>query len=103
MVGIYIGESSIFFSLKWVKFSAEDYIYKSILYLKLGFYICVLIFSILPFFFKEYRLKNKERFKEMGKKWRAKNPNYGKEWLLKNPEYKKQYWLKTKEQNDQTQ
>jgi oligosaccharide repeat unit polymerase len=57
MVGIYIGESSIFFSLKWVKFSAEDYIYKSILYLKLGFYICVLIFSILPFFFKEYRLK----------------------------------------------
>jgi oligosaccharide repeat unit polymerase len=57
MVGIYIGESSIFFSLKWVKFSAEDYIYKSILYLKLGFYICVLLFSILPFFFKEYRLK----------------------------------------------
>jgi oligosaccharide repeat unit polymerase len=57
MVGIYIGESSIFFSLKWVKFSAEDYISKSILYLKLGFYICVLIFSILPFFFKEYRLK----------------------------------------------
>jgi hypothetical protein len=57
MVGIYIGESSIFFSLKWVKFSAEDYISKSILYLKLGFYICVLLFSILPFFFKEYRLK----------------------------------------------
>ena len=57
MVGIYIGESSILYSSKWIKFDGADYIYKSIIYLKVGFYICVLLFSILPFFYKEYRLK----------------------------------------------
>ncbi len=56
MVGIYIGESSISYSSRWVRFEGIAYVEKSILYLKLGFYICILLFSILPFFFKEYRL-----------------------------------------------
>jgi len=57
MVGIYIGESSILYSAQWVRFEDVGYVNKSIFYLKLGFYICVLIFTILPFYFKEYNLK----------------------------------------------
>jgi oligosaccharide repeat unit polymerase len=57
MIGIYIGESSILYSSRWVKFESVAHIDKSILYLKIGFYICVLLFAILPFFFKEYNLK----------------------------------------------
>ena len=57
MVGIYIGESSILYSAKWVGFGGVAHIEKSILYLKVGFYICLLLFTILPFFFKEYSLK----------------------------------------------
>ena len=57
MIGIYIGESSILYSSRWVKFESVAHIDKSILYLKTGFYICVLLFAILPFFFKEYNLK----------------------------------------------
>lgn len=57
MIGIYIGESSILYSSRWVKFDSVAHIDKSILYLKTGFYICVLLFAILPFFFKEYNLK----------------------------------------------
>ncbi len=57
MIGIYIGESSILYSAQWVRFEDVGYINKSIFYLKIGFYICVLIFTILPFYFKEYSLK----------------------------------------------
>lgn len=57
MLGIYIGESSISYSSRWVRFDSIAHVGKSILYLKIGFYICILLFSILPFFFKEYNLK----------------------------------------------
>lgn len=57
MIGIYIGESSISYSSKWVKFESIEYIDKSIIYLKIGYYICIFFFAILPFFFKEYNLK----------------------------------------------
>jgi hypothetical protein len=56
MLGIYVGDSSISYSSKWVRFADISYINMSIFYLKVGFYICTLLFAMLPFFFKEYSL-----------------------------------------------